>query len=57
MHECDICGEQATKDAKLKQGPWAYVCDSCFEKHAVKKPGTFTTLANIGKENREPYSD
>ena len=57
MQKCDLCGKGAKYDAKLREGPWAYVCEACFQKRAVKAKGTYTTLANIGKPKRAPYSD
>jgi len=56
--KCDICGKTATKDAKLAgTSTWAYVCEDCFFKHCSCDSGTFTTLKNIGKPGRKPYSD
>ncbi len=57
MTKCDFCNKEATKDAKTKMGPWANVCETHFQVYGVKKPGTFTTLANVGKPGRKPYSD
>ena len=55
---CDICNSaQAKYDAKVICGPWAYMCEACFQKYAIKIKGTYTTLANIGKPGRKPYSD
>jgi hypothetical protein len=50
---------QAIYDAKLAtfNGQWGYVCNNHFNSDAYKTPGTFTTLENIGKAGREPYSD
>ena len=56
--KCDICGETATKDAKLAGiSSWAYVCEDCFFKYCSCDQGTFTTLKNIDKPRRKPYSD
>lgn len=56
--KCDLCGKPATKDAKLTGlSSWAYVCDDCFFKYCSCNEGTFTTLKNIGKQGRIPYSD
>ena len=56
--KCDICGKEATKDAKLAgASTWAYVCEDCFFKHCSCDSGTFTTLKNIGKPGRKPYSN
>lgn len=41
---CDICKQPALYDGKTIHGPWAYMCQSCFE--AIGK-GTPTILANI----------
>ena len=57
MIKCDIYNKEATKDALLKQGGWANVCEDCFNKYAAKTKGTFTTLKNIGKPGRKMYSD
>lgn len=56
---CDICKiEEAKYDAKCNPfGSWAMVCQKCFDRHATKIKGTYTTLANIGKPGRKPYSD
>jgi len=33
---CDICKKQvAAYDAKMKAGPWAYMCESCFGSHGI----------------------
>jgi len=56
--KCDICGKTATKDAKLAgRSSWAYVCEDCFLKYCSCNSGTFTTLKNIDKPGRKPYSD
>ena len=34
---CDICWLTAYWDAKTSMGPWAYMCDECFNKYAVQK--------------------
>jgi hypothetical protein len=36
---CDMCNmdgksELAIADASTRSGPWAYLCDSCFHRHA-----------------------
>lgn len=55
--KCDFCDKPAKYDAKTVHGPWANVCAEHFAVHAVKTKGTYTTLANIGKPERAPYSD
>jgi len=56
--KCDFCEQPATKDAQLAgASAWAYVCEECFFKHCSCNEGTFTTLKNIWKPNRTPYSD
>ena len=36
MDACDVCNHhQAIYDAKLKVGPWANVCETCFQKHGI----------------------
>lgn len=38
---CDFqCGEIALYDAKTVQGPWGYMCQSCFDKYSTGKLGT-----------------
>lgn len=38
---CDLCSQagalitQATYDGKTRVGPWAFMCDSCFEKWGI----------------------
>ena len=57
QRKCDLCGTEAKYDAKLTLGGWGYVCETCFQEYAVKTKGSYTTLANIGKPGRKPYSD
>jgi len=34
--KCDYCcQEKAQYDAKTKHGPWAYLCEECFQKIGV----------------------
>lgn len=33
--KCDLCGKPARYDAKTKQGPWGYLCWSCFQDHGI----------------------
>ena len=30
---CDFCGKPAEYDGKTTDGPWGYMCDSCFKEH------------------------
>lgn len=40
MSNCDICkAEEAKYDARTIWGPWAYVCEGCFQQYTVKKIG------------------
>lgn len=32
---CSICGALARFDCPTNEGPWAYLCDSCFEIHTT----------------------
>ena len=32
---CDFCGSEAKYDGKTKLGPWAYMCEICFEKFGI----------------------
>lgn len=37
---CDFCGKtHAAYDAQTKKGPWAYMCEECFQIHSRKKLG------------------
>lgn len=41
LPKCDVCKTaDAQYDAKLKQGPWAYLCSPCWLKHSVGRLGT-----------------
>lgn len=59
MHKpkCDFCGKEAKYDGKVRGGGWAYMCEHCFRGKGVKLKGAYTTLDNIGKPGRKPYSD
>lgn len=35
LPNCDFCGEVANYDARTKVGPWANMCQSCFENFGV----------------------
>jgi hypothetical protein len=38
MRNCDICKDHEAKyDARTIWGPWAFVCDNCFEQHTHNK--------------------
>ena len=38
---CDFgCGETALYDARTPQGPWGYMCQSCFDQHSMRRLGT-----------------
>jgi len=38
---CDYCGEAADTmyDSASKEGPWAFMCPDCWEKHGLGKIG------------------
>jgi hypothetical protein len=42
--DCDICGEPAKYDAKTRGGPWAYLCQEHYDRHALKIKGLSTQL-------------
>lgn len=44
---CEFCKREAVYDAKLKAGPWAYVCAKHFLSEAVAKKGLFSELSKI----------
>ena len=33
IDKCDFCGGKAEYDAATKQGPWAGMCEKCWQKH------------------------
>ena len=35
LPNCDFCGEVANYDARTKVGPWANMCQHCFENFGV----------------------
>lgn len=48
--KCDICKvNTATKDAKLKMGPWAYVCESCFRSYAIGNKGLYSEINKMSE--------
>lgn len=55
--KCGFCDKEATKDGITTLRHWAYMCDEHFKEYGINKKGCFTTLQNIGKPNREIYSD
>jgi glutaredoxin len=36
---CDFCHAPARYDTKTTQGPWAYACGACYERHGVGRLG------------------
>jgi ribosomal protein L37AE/L43A len=34
-HDCQFCENEAKYDARTKMGPWAFLCQSCFDKYGV----------------------
>jgi hypothetical protein len=40
LPDCDFgCGETARYDAATKMGPWAFMCQSCFDVNGPGKLG------------------
>jgi hypothetical protein len=40
LPDCDFgCGETARYDAQTKMGPWAFMCQSCFDLNGPGKLG------------------
>ena len=35
LPKCDFCSKKAQYDGRTKQGPWAYMCASCFKELGV----------------------
>jgi len=35
MEKCQFCGNEAKYDGRTKYGPWAYMCENCFETRGV----------------------
>lgn len=33
LPKCDICGSPAVYDSPTKQGPWANMCETCYNRH------------------------
>lgn len=47
IKDCDMCGDEAVYDGKSKMGPWAYMCQDCFDRNGVDTPGLSTKLEDI----------
>lgn len=45
--KCDFCDAPAVYDAKTVYGPWGYLCRACFDRRALKEPGTYSLLESI----------
>lgn len=41
---CDFCAREAVYDGKTKFGPWAFLCEKCFQKYCIKRAGFYTKL-------------
>lgn len=55
--DCDICKQggittPATVDAKMIQGPWAYMCDHHNSIYGTGIKGLTNVLADIGKSDK-----
>ena len=38
---CDMCGNAvAAVDGRTVFGPWAYMCEACWDRHGVGRLGT-----------------
>jgi hypothetical protein len=50
--DCDICadGTKAGYDAKLAVGPWAYLCQHCFEEGTSTRLGMGVAQRLVLKE-------
>lgn len=35
LPKCDFCSATASYDGRTKMGPWAYMCEECFQKYGV----------------------
>lgn len=55
--KCDFCDREAKYDGHTQFGQWAYMCEEHMRAFGIKKKGFYTTLENVGKPGREPYSD
>lgn len=55
--KCDFCDREAKYDGQTQMGPWAYMCELHMQMFGIPIRRLYTTLDNIGKPGREPYSD
>ena len=55
--KCDFCSKEAKYDGQTHMGYWAYMCEMHMQIHGIYVKGRFTTLENVGKPGRKPYSD
>jgi len=39
LPKCDTCGDTALYDAKTVMGPWANLCDMCFNTYTTGQLG------------------
>ena len=39
LPDCNFCGKTAGYDAMTLTGPWAYMCEGCFEVHGAGSLG------------------
>lgn len=60
LPQCNFCGDEARYDAKTTIGPWAYLCQQCWESHGVGRLGTgfgqrlvLSQESQPNRENRE----
>lgn len=37
---CDFCGAEAAYDARTMEGPWAYMCEKCWQEYGGGRLGT-----------------
>ena len=51
---CDFCGQKALYDGPTKQGPWAYMCEGCFNQHSTKAESTLI-LRGVAKQASDEY--
>ena len=36
LPKCDFCPSTAQYDTKMKIGPWAYTCSTCYDKWGIR---------------------
>jgi hypothetical protein len=53
LPKCDFCGEQATYDAPTKLGPWANMCEDCYNINGVGTLGTRFVQRTPNTSNKE----